>query len=183
MSTDQRVDEFRVRARKQILVAMREATQGYGFDEIVRDEFNEIDSRETRILFLCAAVATAELIDLSREQLLECAEEGPAEALVTVRRNLRGLLIEDEVGRVPARHPIIAQLIVNISGMLRWLERWALDVQQLRQELETLRTLGRQARFHHAYSRRIREIAELVEHKYLMTAVPEGSKPTPPGVN
>lgn len=338
MSPGQRANEFLVRAKKQILVAMREATQGYGFDEIVRDEFNQLDSHETRIMFLCAAVATAELIDLSREQLLACAEEGPAEALVTVRRNLRGLLIEDDAGRMPARHPIIAELIVNIlasrtdvaqtyvrllntlahdiypgkgrssrawrlfvrlidhkriysrfaqnielarsiylsvdryfqndghfwlqfanleieygeapnarphlayaeslmpghpfvlttrahlalresrdveshekalalrheaeeilleqikrtgptdeypyhvyiSGMLRWLERWAIDVTQLRQELENLRALARQARFHHAYSRRIREIAELVEHRYLMTAVPEGAKSPSP---
>jgi hypothetical protein len=131
MSPGQRLDEFRVRAKKQILVAMREATQGYGFDEIVRDEFTQLDSRETRILFLCAAVATAELIDLSREQLLACAEEGPAEALVTVRRNLRGLLIEDEAGRMPARHRAFAgqtQTVLGEVGISAFLAHEDLEV-------------------------------------------------------
>jgi hypothetical protein len=329
MTSDQRVDEFRIRAKKQILVAMREATQGYGFDEIVKDEFNQLDSRESRILFLCAAVATAELIDLSREQLLACSEEGPANALVTVRRSLRGLLTEDERGRVAARHPIVAELIVNILasrgdvseayvrllnmlshdiypgrgrqsrswrlfvrlidhkrifsrfsenielarsiylsvdqyfqndghfwlqfanleieygeatqarphlayaealmpdhafvlttrahlalreardvnsrekalalrheaadillvqikdagradeypyhvylwGMLRWLEQWTTNAAEARQELEGLRDLSQQAMSHHGYSRRIREVAEEVERRYLLTVV------------
>jgi hypothetical protein len=110
---DQRFSEFKLRAKKQILVAMREATEGYGFDEIVRNEFAEIDNREARILFICAAVATAELIDLTREQWLACAEVAPAEALAIFASNLRGLLLQDERGRVAARHSIIAELIVD----------------------------------------------------------------------
>ena len=114
MSHQERLDAFRIRAKKQILVAMREATRGYGFDEIVRGEFQEIDNPEVRVLFLCAAVATAELIDIDRKQLLACAECSPAEALTAIRRNLRGLLFEDEKGRVFARHPVIAELIVDV---------------------------------------------------------------------
>ncbi len=113
MSASQRLDEFKVRARKQILVAMREATQGYGFDEIVRNEFLEIDNREARVLFLCAAVATAELLDISKDQWIACTEVSPADALSLLTRNLRGMLIEDERERVSARHPVIAELIVD----------------------------------------------------------------------
>ena len=68
------------------------------------------------MLFLCAAVATAELIDIDRKQLLACAECSPAEALTAIRRNLRGLLFEDEKGRVFARHPVIAELIVRCTS-------------------------------------------------------------------
>lgn len=330
MTDRDRFHEFKVRAKKQILVAMREATEGYGFDEIVRHEFEEIDNREARILFLCAAVATAELIALTNEQLLACAEVSPAGALTIIRRNLRGLVTEDEGGRVPARHPLIAELIVDrlasradvadayvrllntiahdiysgsgrsrrtwrlfvrlidhkriysrfaenlelarsiflsvdryfqddghfwlqfanleieygearnarphlayaeslmphhpfvqttkahlalresrdaqsreealalrreaeeilmrqikesgrsdeypyhvyIVGVLHWLERWAEGVDSAREELEVLRTLAREARSFHTYSRRLKEVAEEVERKYLMTVVP-----------
>lgn len=112
-STEERFQEFKVRARKQILVAMREATEGRGFDEIVRTEFEQIDNHEARILFLCAAIATADLIDLDRGQWLSCAEVSPADALTILRRNLRGLLIEDDKERVAARHAVIASLIVD----------------------------------------------------------------------
>jgi hypothetical protein len=66
---------------------------------------------------------------------------------------------------------------VYINGILRWLERWAESVDEARTELEELRVIAREACACHAYSRRLREVAEVVEKKYLMTAVPaEGTR-------
>lgn len=114
LSSSRRVKEFKIRARKQILVAMREATQGRGFDDIIRGEFREVDSQEARILFLCAALATAEFLDLSTGQWLACSNVSPSDALSLLRRNLKGLLLEyGEPPRVAARHPIIAEHIVK----------------------------------------------------------------------
>ena len=114
MSQKARFDEFQKRAKKQILVAMREATQGRGFDDIIKSEFAQVGERESRVLFLCGALATAELLDLSSKQWLACALVPPAEALAILRRNLKGLLVEyGPQPRIAARHPIIAEYLVD----------------------------------------------------------------------
>ncbi len=107
LSHKERVHELKVRAKKQILVAMREATRGLGFDDIIKSEFDEIESREARLLYLCAALGTSELLDLTREQWLACAAVPPAEATGILRRQLRGVLHENtDTGRIVARHPV-----------------------------------------------------------------------------
>jgi hypothetical protein len=119
MDEKHRFEEFKIRARKQILVAMREATQGSGFNDIIRSEFSDLETSdptnsEAQSLFLCAALATCEEIDLSRDQWLACASVSPADALGILRRNLRGLLHElSDSRRIAARHPVIAEYIVE----------------------------------------------------------------------
>src|ERR1051325_585013 len=114
LSNRRRFEAFKVRARKQILVAMREATQGRGFDDIIRSEFGEIANLEARTLFLSAALATAELRDLSTGTWLACSAVSPAETLTLLRHNLKGVLVEyNNENRIAARHPIIAGYIVD----------------------------------------------------------------------
>jgi hypothetical protein len=118
LSHDERRYEFKQRARKQLLVALREATEGEGFNVIMQSEFAELENRETRILFLCGALATATLVDLTLPQLFDCSELPPSDVLRILRRDLRGMLHEtDRAGVVPARHPIIADYILdNVAG-------------------------------------------------------------------
>ncbi|MDE2794136.1 MAG: SIR2 family protein [Gemmatimonadota bacterium] len=115
---NERVRAFKIRARKQILVAMREATQGKGFDDIIRSEFGEIDNQEARVLYLCAALATAELIDLGRGQWIACAMVPAATAIGYLSTGLKGLLVRTASGhRIAARHAVIAALVVDrIAG-------------------------------------------------------------------
>ena len=114
LTPSQRVREFTVRARKQILVAMREATEGKDFDKIIAAEFAEIEDYESRVLFLCAALGTDALVDLTEKQLLDCTDAAPAEALNILRHKLRGLIrLGDARGTVVARHPVIAQFILD----------------------------------------------------------------------
>lgn len=114
LTPDERRYEFKQRARKQLLVALREATEGRGFDEILQNEFAELTEREPRILFLCGALATAQLVDLTRGQLLSCAEVSPAAALRMLARDLRGMLTEiDGRDTVAVRHPVIAEYILT----------------------------------------------------------------------
>ncbi len=109
-----RIRAFKVRARKQILVAMREATQGRGFDDIMRSEYSEIASEEARVLYLCAALGTTELIDISVGQWLACAEVAPSTALGFLAGPLRGLVLRVTNGkRVAPRHAVIAEFIVD----------------------------------------------------------------------
>lgn len=114
LTYDERVREFKIRARKQLLVALREATEGAGFDDIVKSEFAEVDTHEARVMYLCAALATSELIDLSEPAWLACAAISPNEALSLLTSSLKGLLhLSIDSRRVVARHPIIAELVLD----------------------------------------------------------------------
>ena len=50
---------FLAYAKRQILVAMREATVGSGFDQIIKDEFLRVSPLEAQMLYLCAAIPMA----------------------------------------------------------------------------------------------------------------------------
>ena len=52
LSYHQRVEEFLVRAERQLLVALHEATFGKSFEEIVRDEFDRIIPTEAQTLYM-----------------------------------------------------------------------------------------------------------------------------------
>lgn len=120
MSSDDRRYEFRQRARKQILVAMREATEGKGFNEIIESEYRELSEFEARVLFLCAALGTRTLVDLSERLWFDCAEVPPSEALRILRRDLRGMahIYPLQAGErlVAARHPVIAERILTVTA-------------------------------------------------------------------
>ena len=119
MSYEERRYELKQLAKKQILIAMREATEGRGFDDIIASEYGEIESYEARVLFLCAALGTAALVDLTDQQWFDCANVAPSEALGIIQHGLRGMV--EIVGRperlVAARHPVIAEYILdNVAG-------------------------------------------------------------------
>ncbi len=124
MTTNQRRAEFEQRAQKQILVAMREATQGPGFNEIIKGEFNELAPQEAKILYLCAALPTAAGFRLSKQQLLGCAEEPPSIALDLITRTLRDIVIptSEQPDLLHVRHAVIAEYVLNAvapRGLLR----------------------------------------------------------------
>jgi GTPase SAR1 family protein len=124
MTLDQRRAEFEVRAQKQILVAMKEATEGPGFNEIIANEFEEITPQEAKILYLCAAIPTASGFRISRQQLLGCAEAPPSLALDLMARNLKDIIIpqSDQPDWLRVRHPLIAEHILDVvapRGLLR----------------------------------------------------------------
>jgi hypothetical protein len=115
MTAARRFHEFKVRAQKQILVAMREATAGEGFNEIIRTEYEQLESGEPRVLYLCAALGSAESIDLKKDQWVACGEGPPAETLDLLRAGLRGIVVEgDEAKTVGARHARIAEQVVDV---------------------------------------------------------------------
>lgn len=118
MKPAKRIREFEDRARKQILVAMREATAGKGFDVIIEDEFERIEPYEAKLLCLCSALATASGYDLKMEEFVGCSHATPAESLHFLRRNLNGILVLSGKDRslVAVRHQRIADHYVRKCG-------------------------------------------------------------------
>ena len=74
MTQDQRISEFESKANKQLLVAMREATSGRGFNEIIEDEFKSLTPAEAQTLYLCVALATEAGYRLTLQEFVGCSE-------------------------------------------------------------------------------------------------------------
>jgi hypothetical protein len=108
-------DMFFSYAHQQILVAMRRATLGPGFDDIIKDEFLKTEPLEAKMLYLCAALVTEAQFTISKQQLIACIDCSPAETLALLHTNLRGVLVpvSGSPDRFTARHRVIAELIVE----------------------------------------------------------------------
>lgn len=115
LNSEQRIKEFEERADKQILVAMREATSGYGFDQILKDEFQTLVPDEAKILYLCVALATEAGYRITKQEFVGCARTSPAEALHLLARNLRDIVITSGVSDelLMLRHKTIAEYAID----------------------------------------------------------------------
>jgi len=111
----QRIAAFEQRAHRQILVAMREATTGKGFDVIIEDEFSRLEPDEAKDLYLCVALATDAGYRLTREEFVACARVAPATALHILARNLRDIVIPTgpTADLLLLRHRLIAEVVVD----------------------------------------------------------------------
>jgi hypothetical protein len=115
MSPEDRVEVFRTKARKQILVAMREATTGRGFDEIIKDEFKTVEPMDAKLLYLVTAIPSIENFGLSLAQMVTAMHLPPNETLRFAEDSLGDILVqkEGEAGHFVIRHPIIARFVVE----------------------------------------------------------------------
>jgi hypothetical protein len=114
LTLGQRVDVFRTKAKKQILVAMREATRGRGFDEIIQDEYNQIKPAAAQLVYLIAALPSMHHYFIDRGQLIAAMDLPPSETTAIVDDALSGILNphENAPTRLQIRHPIIAEYVV-----------------------------------------------------------------------
>lgn len=118
LTRDAQIREFEGPARRQILVAMREATLGRGFDQIIEDEFYRLTPPETKILYLCVALATDAGYRITKEEFVGCSHTDPGMALHLLMRNLRDIVMvtgpRDDL--LLLRHRRIAEHVVRTSA-------------------------------------------------------------------
>jgi len=110
-----RIREFEIRAKKQILVAMREATKGDNFDVIINSEFQELVPPEVKFLTACVALTTEAGFTISKQDFVGFSDLPPAETLYYLERNLHDVIIKagPKEDRLLLRHRIIAEYIIN----------------------------------------------------------------------
>lgn len=115
MTPDQRITEFESKANKQLLVAMREATSGKGFDQIIEDEYRTLTPSECQILYLCVALATEAGYRLTLQEFVGCSRATAAESLSFLNRNLRDIVLRTGANDdlLMLRHRRIAEHMVN----------------------------------------------------------------------
>ena len=110
-----RSEEFIVRAGRQLLVAMREATSGRGFDEILKDEYRDLpDEAKLAYLICCLAVAQGAQ-GVYRRHLLPCLGRTSFAKAQIIGELLNGVLISaNESGTLlKPRHRVIANVVAS----------------------------------------------------------------------
>jgi len=114
LTQSERIREFENRAKKQILIAMREATKGENFDVIIKSEFQEIVPSEVRFLAACIALTTEAGFTVSKQDFVGFSDLKPAETLYYLERNLHDVVIKagPKEDRLLLRHRIIAEYII-----------------------------------------------------------------------
>ena len=117
MTQAERIHEFehRDRAGQQLLIAMREATSGRGFDEIIGEEFSSLPSSDIKLIYLIVALATEAGYRVTPQHIVSSSTLPPAEALAAISRNLRGIVLATgpRLNQLVLRHRIIAAHIVE----------------------------------------------------------------------
>ncbi|MBL8818728.1 MAG: SIR2 family protein [Planctomyces sp.] len=109
------VAAFMERAEKQLLVAMREATSGKGFDVILRTEFSELDP-QAKLAYTIACIAVAHgAPGVYKRHLMPCLDRTAFAKHLVIEDLLRGVLVSgNEQGTlVKPRHGLIAQWVAK----------------------------------------------------------------------
>lgn len=161
--------EFSVRAGKQLLVAMREATSGADFDAIIDGELQALEAEELKIIYLAACVATAAGYTITTEQIVALTDLSPAECLAILEGGLKDVVVPvsgNKPGMWIARHRIIAELIVE-----RLASRDLLKIAYIRLLESLARDLPRPYR---SASRVFRLYREVINHSAIWSRFRDG---------
>ncbi len=106
----EQVQAFMVRASKQLLVAMREATSGKGFNAILQSEFNELAQPAKLAYTICCLAVAAGAPGVYRRHLTPCLSSSEFKKASIINDMLRGVLVPaNQTGTMlMPRHRLIA---------------------------------------------------------------------------
>lgn len=114
MNPSEQIQAFMVRASKQLLVAMREATSGQGFETILRSEFNELVEPARLAYTICCLAVAAGAPGVYRKHLTPCLSSSEFRKASVINDMLRGVLVpaNSSATMLMPRHRLIANWIV-----------------------------------------------------------------------
>jgi hypothetical protein len=118
MPYQKQMAEFEDRADKQILVAMKEATSGKGFDKIIESEFLKIEPIEAKILSLCIALTSDAGYSVTKESFLGFSKETSGNALDILNIVLQDIVLISGADNnlLSFRHRFIAKYIIEVAA-------------------------------------------------------------------
>jgi hypothetical protein len=110
----QQLREFLGRSWKQLLVAMKEATSGRGFNTIIEDEYRTLASDSARLAYTVACLAYRHGVPVRRRHLLACLDGNDVQKSNTLEKDLRGVVVtwKNNENFVSPRHRVIANHVV-----------------------------------------------------------------------
>lgn len=120
----QQLREFLGRSWKQLLVAMKEATSGRGFNTIIEDEYRTLASDNARLAYAISCLAYMHAAPVRRRHLLACLDGTDVQKASTLEKDLHGVVVPWKGNEtfVAPRHRVIAQHVA--------LEAASIDVKQ-----------------------------------------------------
>ncbi|MCI0379588.1 MAG: SIR2 family protein [Gemmataceae bacterium] len=132
MTNEEQIRAFLIRASKQLLVAMREATSGQGFDAILRSEFGELPDPAKLAYTICCLAVYGGAPGVFRKHLTPCLPDSNFRKGIVINDLLRGVLVpaNECATMLKPRHRLIAFWIATevapqgikheaLSGFLR----------------------------------------------------------------
>ncbi len=105
------VNEFMIRSKKQLLVALKEATLSDGFSRILANEYNELASDGAKFIYAIASLAYMHGTPVKRRHLRACIEGTDVEKTAILDYNLKDVIVPwRERGELLCpRHALIAR--------------------------------------------------------------------------
>jgi hypothetical protein len=109
--------EFLSRSKKQLLVAMKEATLGRGFDAILTNEFYTLASDGARLVYAITCLTYMHGAPVRRRHLLACLEGSDFERATVLASHLREVVVPWREGSdfLCPRHRVIAHQVATES--------------------------------------------------------------------
>ncbi|MBI2186825.1 MAG: SIR2 family protein [Acidobacteria bacterium] len=115
----EQLNAFLIRSRKQLLVAMKEATSGRGFDIIIAQEYGSLASPAARLAYVVACLVHHHGPPIRRRHLLACLDGTDYERASVLKSQLIDVVIpkydNDDEYLIP-RHRVIARQVVTESA-------------------------------------------------------------------
>ncbi|ASO07519.1 SIR2 family NAD-dependent protein deacylase [Arenibacter algicola] len=160
MSDPQRFREFKNRAKKQILIAMKEATNGMPFNKIIENEFEEINPLEAKILCICIALNTELGFYNTKQDFVGFSKVSHNESLNFLQNTLAGTLLSigENDERFMIRHRILADFMIKHCA----------DISILKEAyIRVLSVLAPELVNSNTYNRKFNLYKSLINHKIL----------------
>lgn len=114
----EQMNAFLIRSRKQLLVAMKEATSGKGFDVIILQEYGSLASSAAKFAYVVACLVYMYGPAVRRRHLLACLDGSDYEKAQVLKDQLVDVLVpwhETDDYLIP-RHRVIARQVVTESA-------------------------------------------------------------------
>lgn len=109
MSEAERINEFIVRADKQLLIALLEATSGKGFEEIIEDDYERLESPAEKLLVNITGLYTLHDKKIRKSQALSALKKAyPSCFPPSLLKGLEGIIYEEH-DRLFVRHPVYVE--------------------------------------------------------------------------
>jgi hypothetical protein len=117
-SRPEQLREFLSRSKKQLLVAMKEATLGRGFDAILTNEFYTLASDGARLVYAITCLTYMHGAPVRRRHLLACLEGSDFERATILASHLREVVVPWREGSdfLCPRHRVIAHQVATESA-------------------------------------------------------------------
>lgn len=94
------------RSRRQLLIGLLELTVGYGFEQIISDDFNKLTTNDSKILVILTGLATIHGLTLSRDTCLSALNSlGIKTHIDKLLLDTQGIVHQTD-NKLRARHPV-----------------------------------------------------------------------------